>query len=68
MNPSERITSCIECVIELKEDSGLKILSGAWGLDVGQGLGRTSINQFAHSLPLSLTFPTFMSERLSIDL
>ena len=38
------ITSCTERVIELKEDSGLKISSGAWGLDVGQGLGRTSIN------------------------
>ena len=62
MNPSERITSCTERVIELKEDSRLKISSGAWGLDVGQGLGRTSINQFAHSLPLSLTFPAYMFE------
>ena len=31
-------------------DSGLKNSSGAWGLDVGQGLGRTSINHCLHIL------------------
>ena len=41
MNPSERVTSVTERVIKLNEDSGLKISSEAWGLDVGQGLGRT---------------------------
>ena len=62
MNPRERVASITERVIKLKEDSGLKIPSEAWGLDVGQGLDQTSINQLAHSLPLSLTFPAFMFE------
>ena len=62
MNPRERVASITERVIKLNEDSGLKISSGAWGLDVGQGLGRTSINQFAHSLLLSITFPAYMFE------
>ena len=50
MNPRERVTSVTERVIKLNEDSGLKISSEAWGLDVGQGLGRTSINLSLHDL------------------
>ena len=53
MNPRERVTSVTECVIKLNEDSGLKISSEAWGLDVGQ-------SEFAYSLSLSLMFPAFM--------
>ena len=54
MNPRERVASITERVIKSNEDSGLKIPSEAWGLDVGQGLGRTRINLSLHILYLYL--------------
>ena len=61
MNPRERVASVTERVINSNEDSGLKIPSEAWGLDVGQGLGpNQDKSEFAYSLPLSLMFPAYM--------
>ena len=50
MNPRERVALVTERVIKLNEDSGLKIQSEPWGLDVSQGLGRTKINLSLHIL------------------